>query len=220
MVVALPANQISTQLALKHRQNHSQRQRIVAFVCSPIEEEEKKLVSLAKKLKKMNTSVDFVHFGDLEDDGTAKKLEAFSKAVKSGETSHLVTIPPSSKLLSDQLISTPIIQGDNTPTSGSGENIGGGGGVMDPELGFDPNMDPELALAIRMSLEEDRARQAREAAAREEAERLRRNELETVAEGDETAASNDEKKDDKQDDKQDEGGAGAGAAGGGKMDTS
>ena len=30
------------------------------------------------------------------------------------------------------------------------------------EFGFDPSMDPELALALRMSLEEDEARQKRQ----------------------------------------------------------
>lgn len=33
---------------------------------------------------------------------------------------------------------------------------GGGGGY---EFGVDPNLDPELALALRVSLEEERARQ-------------------------------------------------------------
>jgi len=40
------------QLALKHRQNKNQRQRIVAFIGSPLAEEEKALVKVAKKLKK------------------------------------------------------------------------------------------------------------------------------------------------------------------------
>ena len=36
-------------LALKHRQNKSQRQRVVVFVCSPIEEDKASLIKLAKK---------------------------------------------------------------------------------------------------------------------------------------------------------------------------
>ncbi|KAJ0162053.1 26S proteasome regulatory subunit rpn10, partial [Colletotrichum tanaceti] len=100
-------------LALKHRQNKSQRQRIIVFVCSPVEEEEKKLVQLAKKMKKGNVSVDFVLFGDLDNDDTQKKLQAFNESVKGSEGSNLVVIPPSSKLLSDQLISSPILLGDS-----------------------------------------------------------------------------------------------------------
>ncbi|EEY19020.1 26S proteasome non-ATPase regulatory subunit 4 [Verticillium alfalfae VaMs.102] len=99
-------------LALKHRQNKSQRQRIIVFVCSPIEEEEKKLVQLAKKMKKGNVSVDFVLFGAHDDDETQQKLQAFNENVKGGEGSHLVVIPPSAKLLSDQLISSPILLGE------------------------------------------------------------------------------------------------------------
>ena len=41
------------QLALKHRQNKNQKQRIVLFVGSPISEDEKALVRLGKKLKKI-----------------------------------------------------------------------------------------------------------------------------------------------------------------------
>jgi 26S proteasome regulatory subunit N10 len=39
-------------LALKHRQNKNQRQRVIVFVGSPIAEEESVLVKLGKKLKK------------------------------------------------------------------------------------------------------------------------------------------------------------------------
>ncbi len=88
------------QLALKHRQNKTQRTRIIAFVCSPVAEDEKSLVTLAGKLKKNNVSVDFVLFGDLDDE-TTQKLEKFNERVKGGEGSNLVVIPPSGKLLSD-----------------------------------------------------------------------------------------------------------------------
>lgn len=158
------------QLALKHRQNRSQRQRIVVFVCSPIEEEEKELVQLAKKMKKGNISVDFVLFGDLDDDATQKKLEAFNETVKGSEGSHLVVIPPSSKLLSDQLISTPILMGENASGSGGGSGGGmGGEGGEEFEFGFDPALEPELALALRMSMEEEKARQEKQAKEEQEA---------------------------------------------------
>lgn len=72
------------QLALKHRQDKHQRQRIVIFVGSPVEEERDKLVQLGKKLKKNNVSVDVVSFG--EDAVNKDKLEAFIGAVNSGDT--------------------------------------------------------------------------------------------------------------------------------------
>jgi 26S proteasome regulatory subunit N10 len=56
--------QISNQLALKHRQGKNHKMRIVAFVGSPVEMEEKELVKLAKRLKKEKVNVDLVSFGE------------------------------------------------------------------------------------------------------------------------------------------------------------
>ncbi|KAK4231047.1 hypothetical protein QBC38DRAFT_467697 [Podospora fimiseda] len=176
------------QLALKHRQNNSQRPRIIAFVCSLLDDTQAELVKLAKKMKKSNLTVDFVLFGDM-DDGNQEKLEAFHNEVKSsGEGSHLVVIPPSNRLLSDQLISSAIMLGDNATGGGSGGDVGSS--AEDFPFGVDPATDPELALALRMSMEEEKARQeklAREEAAKsakemdaieEEAEALLRSEEE------------------------------------------
>ncbi|CEI64883.1 hypothetical protein FVEN_g3383 [Fusarium venenatum] len=188
--------QVAT-LALKHRQNRSQRQRIIVFVCSPVEESEKELTTLAKKMKKANISVDFVLFGDLDDDSTKNKLQLFIDTVKTNEGCHLVVIPPSSKLLSDQLVSSPILLGENA--GGSGGAGGAGGGNDEFEFGFDPAMEPELALALRMSMEEEKARQ--EKAAREEEEAAKKASLGDVKEEDEGqgSSSKDQDKDKKGD---------------------
>ncbi|CAD6980647.1 unnamed protein product [Tilletia controversa] len=62
------------QLALKHRQNKNQRQRIIAFVGSPLENEsDSDLIKLGKKLKKNNVAVDIINFG--EDETNEDKLE-------------------------------------------------------------------------------------------------------------------------------------------------
>lgn len=167
------------QLALKHRQNKSQRARIIVFVCSPIEEGERELVQLARKMKKYTTSVDFVLFGDMDEENQAK-LEAFNREVKgTTDGSHLVVIPPSSKLLSDQLISTPIMLGEGASAPGGGD-AGGAAATEDFPFGVDPSQDPELALALRMSMEEEKARQ--EKRAREEAEAAKKTGLESVKE--------------------------------------
>lgn len=130
-------------------------------------------------MKKGNITVDFVLFGDLEDDGTHEKLEAFNEAVKSNEGSHFVVFPPSAKLLGDQLISSPILLGDSA--GGSAEAAGGG---EEFEFGFDPAMEPELALALRMSMEEEKARQEKKA--KEEEEAAKKASLEGVKEEDES----------------------------------
>ncbi|RUS32693.1 hypothetical protein BC938DRAFT_474587 [Jimgerdemannia flammicorona] len=157
------------QLALKHRQNKNQRQRLVVFVGSPIDTDEKTLVKLAKKMKKNNVAVDVVNFGE-EGENTAK-LDAFVNSVNSGDNSHLVTIPPGPHILSDMLIPTPIIAGEDGVPPGLAA-----GGTGNFDFGVDPGLDPELALvssvplrrtmrpALRISLEEEKARQEAEAA--------------------------------------------------------
>jgi 26S proteasome regulatory subunit N10 len=150
------------QLALKHRQNKNQRQRIIVFVCSPIDEEQADLVKLAKKMKKNSISVDIINFGEVNTNTT--KLEAFIAAINSADTSHLVTIPAGGNLLSDDVARSAIVGRE-----GPGGTEEGGGDGNDFEFGIDPAMDPELAMALRMSLEEEQARQRAETQAAEPA---------------------------------------------------
>ncbi|XP_030842176.1 26S proteasome non-ATPase regulatory subunit 4 [Strongylocentrotus purpuratus] len=142
-------------LALKHRQGKNHRMRIVAFVGSPVESEEKELVKMAKKLKKEKVSVDLINFG--EDSVNTDKLTAFINTINGNEGtgSHLVTIPPGT-MLSDALMNSPIIVGEDG--SGAVPGLPGASGG-DFEFGFDPSTDPELAMALRISMEEQRQRQ-------------------------------------------------------------
>ncbi|KAK9841222.1 hypothetical protein WJX74_002153 [Apatococcus lobatus] len=144
------------QLALKHRQNKNQRQRIVLFMGSPISETKDKLVKTAKKLKKNNVAVDIVSFGCEEEN--SEKLEGFQQAVNSGDNSHLVTVPQGG-VLSDTLFGSPICQTDGGAGYGAGPGGEGGEAGGSYQFGVDPNLDPELALALRVSLEEEQARQ-------------------------------------------------------------
>ncbi|CAG8620559.1 12963_t:CDS:2 [Gigaspora margarita] len=137
------------QLALKHRQNKNQRQRIIVFVGSPIEDDKNTLIKLAKRTKKNNIAVDVINFGE-EAENT---------------TNHLVTVPPGPHILSDILISSPIIAGEDGGVP-PGFTVGSGGSY---EFGVDPNLDPELAMALRISLEEEKQRQEEEKV-RQEAE--------------------------------------------------
>jgi 26S proteasome regulatory subunit N10 len=173
------------KLALKHRQNKLQKQRIIIFNCSPIPEDEKTLVKLAKKMKKLGVSIDFVAFGEIEDDVT-KKLQAFNDNVKGGDGSHLAIIPPGPGLLSDQLVTSPILNSDGSGgVGGMGGGGDGGDGGQAFEFGVDPSMDPELALALRMSMEEEKARL--EKRAKEEAEAAAKSQLPEIKEEDEAA---------------------------------
>lgn len=157
------------QLALKHRQNKKQQQRIIVFAGSPIKHEKKLLEMIGRKLKKNSVALDIVNFGE-EDDAKTEKLEALLAAVNNNDTSHIVHVPPGPNALSDVLISTPIFTGDGEGGSGfaAAAAAAAAGGVTGFEFGVDPNLDPELALALRVSMEEERARQ--EAAAKKAAE--------------------------------------------------
>ncbi|XP_014675701.1 PREDICTED: 26S proteasome non-ATPase regulatory subunit 4-like isoform X2 [Priapulus caudatus] len=142
-------------LALKHRQGKNHRMRIIVFVGSPIESDEKELVKLAKRLKKEKVNIDIVNFGE-EGENTEKLMNIVNTVNgKDGNSSHLVTIPPGSQF-SEALISSPVVQGED----GAGAI---GMGANDFEFGVDPAQDPELALALRVSMEEQRARQEAEA---------------------------------------------------------
>ncbi|XP_009397994.2 26S proteasome non-ATPase regulatory subunit 4 homolog [Musa acuminata AAA Group] len=157
------------QLALKHRQNKKQKQRIIVFAGSPIKYDKKTLEAIGRKLKKNSVALDVVDFGE-SDDGKPEKLEALVAAVNNNDNSHIVHVPPSPSALSDVLISTPIFTGDGEGGSGfaAAAAAAAAGGMSGFDFGVDPNMDPELALALRISMEEERARQ--EAAAKKAAE--------------------------------------------------
>ncbi|KAI0462624.1 proteasome regulatory particle base subunit rpn10 [Komagataella kurtzmanii] len=141
-------------LALKHRQNKVHHQRIIVFVGSPIDEDEKELEKLAKRLKKNSVAIDLINFGEHE--VNTSKLERFISIVNNHDNSHLVTIPQGPKLLYESIQYSPMFAEEGSSTGFATAN------GEDFDFGADPNVDPELALALRLSLEEERSRQARE----------------------------------------------------------
>ncbi|GMR54232.1 hypothetical protein PMAYCL1PPCAC_24427 [Pristionchus mayeri] len=141
-------------LALKHRQNRNHRMRIVLFVGSPMTDvDQSELLKLSKKLKKEKVQMDVICFGDPDIDNTAI-LNPIIDVLngKEGSGSSMVVVGPGSKL-TEAIASSPIIRGED----GAGAPVVGGmGGGFD---GFDADDDPDLALALRVSLEEQRARE-------------------------------------------------------------
>ncbi|BGP47047.1 proteasome regulatory particle base subunit rpn10 [Rhodotorula kratochvilovae] len=164
------------QLALKHRQNKNQRQRIIVFAGSPIKDSQAALVKLGKKLKKNNVALDIISFGtpdvdlsipSLPSSSSASapapapetnetKLAALVEATSSSDNSHFLAVEPGPHLLSERVQQSAILRPEGADEGGDG-GAGGGDAV---EFGVDPHLDPELAMALRMSLEEERARQA------------------------------------------------------------
>jgi 26S proteasome regulatory subunit N10 len=169
---SIPTAIAIAQLALKHRQNKNLRQRVVVFVGSPLEDtspdSERALIRLAKKLKKNNVALDLIAFGDgIEEAGEDGHsiLRAFVEAASSSDNSHYLAVPPGPHLLSSVILDSPILAGDRgVPDELAGvpgaAGAGGSGGPSQFEFGVDPSLDPELAMALRMSMEEEAARQA------------------------------------------------------------
>jgi len=144
------------QLALKHRRNKNGGQRIIIFVGSPVEDDQRQMLKVAKLLKKNNVACDIVSMGELDDN--QEKLQAFVEACNSNGNSHLITIP-AGVLPSDVLISSPVIQDGDMGAAMAASAAGGAGSGVGDFGGINANIDPELALALRVSMEEERARQ-------------------------------------------------------------
>lgn len=166
-------------LALKHRRNKNGEQRVIVFVGSPLTHVDSRALTRAgRMLKKNNLAIDVIAMGELEENEEKLKdlVDAANRSSSSedgGErTCHLVTIP-AGVLPSDVLVSSPIVHGGGGGMGSSGgggisaggSGGGGGAGGFAEFGGVDPNMDPELAMALRVSMEEERARQERAAAA-------------------------------------------------------
>jgi 26S proteasome regulatory subunit N10 len=66
-------------------------------------------------------------------------MDILFTSANTNHKSHLVTIPPGPHILSDVLVSSPIIAGEDGVPAGLSTGAG-------YEFGVDPNLDPELAL--------------------------------------------------------------------------
>ena len=146
------------QLALKNRGNKSQKQKIVLFVGSPMTGVTKdELVKLGKLLKKNSVGVDVINYGDdASITANCELLEDFVNAVNNADNSKLLNVPPGPHNLSDMVIS--IMQG-----VGAASVDGATSASAASFMGVDPNLDPELAMVLRASMEEEDERQKRSA---------------------------------------------------------
>lgn len=145
----VPAALQVAMLALKHRNNKRGSQRIILFVGSPVEAEEKAMKRVGKIMKKNNIALDIISVG--ENAVNQQTLEGLLEAVNKNDNSHYVEVPPG-MIASDVIRKSPIVGGGSSGASAAG------GGDFGEFGGIDPNMDPEMAMALRLSMEE--ARQA------------------------------------------------------------
>ena len=92
---------------------------------------------MGRSLKKNSIAVDVVLFGEIE--SSRPLLEAFIEAVNNNDNSHLLVIE-APQGIREALSSSPILRS--------------GIAAMDTDMGIDADVDPELAEAIRLSLQE------------------------------------------------------------------
>ena len=155
-------------LTLKHRQNKSQKQRIILFVGSPIKHSVEEMTTLGKKLKKYNIAVDIISFGNVEENRDILKI--FYENVNNSNNSSTLEVPVGFYLM-DSLFGSALMseaggygdfpmedvnqnananvanQNNNAQTS----NINRQGGMTQFERDID--------MAIQQSLEEERKKQ-------------------------------------------------------------
>jgi len=128
------------QLALKHRVNKNQHERLIVFIASEIRDTPEDLFVVARNLRRNGVALDIVNICN---DQNLRVLEQMIEIVNVDDNSHLVNYQGGLTLLSDVL-----------KTSGI---FGRTGGAED--LGFQEEMDPELEMVLRISLEEEKKRQ-------------------------------------------------------------
>eukprot|EP01096_Ripella_sp_DP13-Kostka_P014158 TRINITY_DN630_c0_g2_i1.p2 TRINITY_DN630_c0_g2~~TRINITY_DN630_c0_g2_i1.p2 ORF type:complete len:381 (-),score=212.46 TRINITY_DN630_c0_g2_i1:226-1368(-) len=144
------------QLCLRHRNNKRQRQRIISFVGSPISADKKDLATLGRQLKKNNIALDIISFGEVFEN--QDKLEALYQAVNNNDNSHLIEVPYGEVIIADWLMGYSFLFG-----SDFGEGSSSSGSSANPDearMSMMEQQDPELAFAIRMSLEEAKQKEA------------------------------------------------------------
>jgi 26S proteasome regulatory subunit N10 len=115
------------------------------------------------RLKRNNVAIDIINFANPEN---VPKLTALVNAANN-DNSHFVDVPLGVNQITNVLLESPIINGDQDMGAGAevgnaGGNAGGSSTVpqqFQEYGGIDPNIDPELAMAMRISMEEERAKQ-------------------------------------------------------------
>lgn len=102
------------------------------------------------RLKKNNVSVDIINFANPDNISRLQTLvNTANKESDDLPTCHFLDVPEGITSITDVMISSPILM----PEDMGGADAGGGGaGAGGGAAGFDANMDPELAEAIRLSM--------------------------------------------------------------------
>lgn len=144
-------------MALRHRQNPNQRQRIVVFVASPLQTVAitPDLEELIASLKKNSVRVNFVSLGTESLAANQPLLESIVAKLEEGASSES-DVPGSSVL--GIPVGESVLEHCRREAALTGQSSSGGEASM---LMDGDDMDPELAMALKLSLEEEQQRQAK-----------------------------------------------------------
>jgi len=161
------------QLALKHRANMNLRQRILVFVSSPVPHDKETIERAGAKLKKESVSIDIVYMGDNARDEELL-MALYNKANNADNSSHFLRVPPGGNVMHAVSSSPILVESDGRSGFAAEASMGsaqaaaalrsGELGTAD-ELDFDPAADPEFAMAVLRSRQDELERQQRVAAA-------------------------------------------------------
>jgi len=149
------------RLALKHRRNIKQEKKIVAIVCSPVDAPIKTLRKVGKDLKKNGLTLDIICFGVPEDEptNTVEKLKSMVEACCSADNCHFLHVPDeNTTTLQNAVRSSPIYNGPGfIPAAANQQDAAPVAAAGNDGAAMDPNEDPELQWALRLSMEQYRA---------------------------------------------------------------
>jgi len=104
-------------------------------------------------LKRNNVAIDVINFANPEN---VAKLLAIVSACDNSSNSHFLDVPLGVSMITDVLFTSPILGGDEAGISASGAPSGG---QFSEYGGINPDLDPDLAMALKVSMEEAKAKQ-------------------------------------------------------------
>jgi 26S proteasome regulatory subunit N10 len=113
---------------------------------------------VGRRLKKNNVSIDVINFAHPDNVSRLQTLvQAANQGSEDSPSCHFLDCPEGVTHITDVLITSPILQSEEMMQA---QADGGAAGGEFAGLGIDPNADPELAMALRLSMEEARANEA------------------------------------------------------------
>lgn len=130
------------KLALKHRVNKNQKERIIVFVASEIRENEAEIIDICRKMRRNNTQIDIIN---ISNNSNVNILKTIIDTVNIEDQSFLLNYDKQGPESLNETVRKSQIMFNNADD------------VQNPAGGMD-EYDEELQAVLRMSLEEEQKR--------------------------------------------------------------